>query len=114
MLTGIAPPSSCARSAAVQVSKAVRPPAAGLFDIGADLLRCVGGLTEQYLPRGGDVDFFNRLVAALGRQIEGVHRVDLVAPKLHAGGLLHVGRVDVRNVAADRKLTRPSTWSRRV
>ena len=35
-----------------------------------------------------------------------MHRVDLIAPELHAGGLLHVGRVDVRNVAADRKLTR--------
>ena len=35
-----------------------------------------------------------------------MHRVDLVPPELQTGGLLHVGRVDVHNVAADRKLAR--------
>ena len=35
-----------------------------------------------------------------------MHRVDLVAPKLHTHGQLHVGRVQVHDVTADRELAR--------
>ena len=83
------------------------PLAARLFDAAAYQGGGLGGLGKQHLACGGDIDFFNRLVPALGGQIEAVHRVDLVPPELQTGGLLHVGRVDVHNVAADRKLTRP-------
>ena len=39
--------------------------------------------TKQHLPRGADVNFSDGVLAALGGQVEGVHRVDLVAPKFH-------------------------------
>ena len=82
------------------------PLAARLFDAAAYQGGSLGGLGKQHLARGGYIDFFDRLVPALGGQIEAVHRVDLVSPELQTGGLLHVGRVDVHNVAADRKLAR--------
>ena len=68
-----------------------------------------GGLlrrTEQHLPRRAQVDLLHRFVPALGGQVEGVHRVDLVPPELHAGRGLHVGGVQVQDVAPDGKLPR--------
>ena len=69
-------------------------------------IRTVSYTHLDVYKRQGYIDFFDRLVPALGGQIEAVHRVDLVPPELQTGGLLHVGRVDVHNVAAARKLAR--------
>ena len=73
----------------------------------ARILGGLAGQTEQYLPGGGDVDFFDWFIPALSGQVKAVHRVDLVAPELETRGLFHVGRVDIHNVAADGKLARP-------
>ena len=81
--------------------------AALLFQKSAQQLGGFGRCPAQHLPRGADVYFGNTFVPTLGGQIEGVQGVDLIAPKLHAHGLLHVGGVDIHNVAAHRKLPRP-------
>ena len=81
--------------------------AALLFQKSAQQLGGSGRCAQQNLPRGADIHFGDALVPTLGGQIEGVHGVDLIAPKLHAHGLFHVGGVDIHNVAAHRKLPRP-------
>ena len=65
--------------------------AALLFEEGAQ--RFGRGLrrAEQDLARGADIDFFNGVVPALGGQVEGVHRVNLIAPEFNAHGGFHVG-----------------------
>src|SRR5699024_1508037 len=66
--------------------------------------RRVGGRAEQYLPRGAEVELFQRVLPPLGGQIKAVQAVDLVVPELDAGRGFHVGGVNDHNVAADGKL----------
>ena len=80
--------------------------AAGLFPGVAEGLRRLYRVAEQHLAGGGEIDLFQRAVPALGEQVERCQRVDLVIPVLHTGGLVHVRRVDVHNVAPDAELAR--------
>ena len=78
--------------------------AALLFEEGAQRFGRGFRCAEQDLARGADIDFFDGVVPALGGQVEGVHRVDLVAPEFNAHGGFHVGGIEVEDLAADGKL----------
>ena len=71
--------------------------AARLFLGRAQGLGGVGGAAEQHFAGGG-------AVPPLGQQVKGGQRVDLVVPVFDAGGLVHVGRIDVHDVAAHTEL----------
>ena len=66
----------------------------------------LGGVAEQHLAGGGEVDLFQTAVPALGQQVEGGQRIDLIVPVFHTGGLVHVRRVDVHDIAAYTELAR--------
>ena len=77
-----------------------------LFDGFAQGLGRLGGAAEQHLAGGGKVDLFQAAVPALGQQVEGGQRIDLIVPVFHTGGLVHVRRVDVHDIAAHTELAR--------
>ena len=78
--------------------------AARLFLGRAQGLGGVGGAAEQHFAGGGEIDLFQRAVPPLGQQVKGGQRVDLVVPVFDAGRLVHVGRIDVHDVAAHTEL----------
>ena len=80
--------------------------AARLFEDAAQRLGGLGGAAEQHLAGGGEVDLFQTAVPALGQQVEGGQRIDLIVPVFHTGGLVHVRRVDVHDIAAHAELSR--------
>ena len=53
-----------------------------------------------------NVDLFQTAVPALGQQVEGGQRIDFIVPVFHTGGLVHVRRVDVHDIAAYTELAR--------
>ena len=80
--------------------------APGLFD---RLPQGGGGLlaaAEQHLPGGGEVDFFQGGIPPLAHQVKGGDGANFLVPELQTGGGLHVGRVDVHDVAPDTELAR--------
>ena len=80
--------------------------AARLFDGIAQRLGSLGGAAEQHLAGRGEVYFFQCTVPPLGQQVKGGHGVDLVVPVFHAGGLTHIRRVDIHDIAAHAELSR--------
>ena len=71
-----------------------------LLQQGDQLLRTI----IKHLPRRRDGHPLHRVLAALGVHLEGGHGVDAVVPELDAHRLGAVGREDVQNAAAPRKL----------
>lgn len=67
----------------------------------------LGSVPEQHLPRRGEVDLFQRRIPPLGQQVKGGDGVDLVVPILNTGGLAHIRRVYVQDIAPDTELPRP-------
>ena len=78
----------------------------GLFQCGAVPTACLFDGGTQGLAGRGEVDFFQCAVPPLGQQVKGGHGVDLVVPVLHAGGLTHIRRVDIHDIAAHAELSR--------
>ena len=78
--------------------------AARLFDGIAQRFGGFGGAAEQHLAGRGEVYFFQCAVPPLGQQVKGGHGIDLVVPVLHAGGLTHIRRVDIHDIAAHAEL----------
>ena len=69
-------------------------------------LAAASRVSEQHFPGRGKINLFHRPFPPLGNKVKAVDAVHLVAPKLQAVGLLHVGRVNIHNAAAHRKLAR--------
>ena len=78
--------------------------APGLFHGGAQSFGGFRRVAEQHLAGRGKINFFQCRIPPLGEQVERRNGVDLVVPVLHAGGLAHVRRVDVYDVAAHAEL----------
>ena len=62
-------------------------------------------IAYQKLARGGEIDRFTVVGAALGLHVEIVDGVDLIAPQLDAHGRVAVGHKQVDDAAADGELT---------
>ena len=68
-----------------------------------------GGLlaaAEQHFPGGGEINLVEGGVPPLAHQVKGGDGVDLLVPELETGGGLHVGGIDIHNVAPDAELAR--------
>ena len=78
--------------------------APGLFHGGAQSFGGFRRVAEQHLAGRGEINFFQCRIPPLGEQVEGRDGVDLVVPVLHTGGLAHVRRVDIHDIAAHAEL----------
>ena len=81
-------------------------PAACLFDGGTQGFGSLGGIAEQHLAGRGKVNFVQCAVPPLSEQVKGGNGIDLIVPVFHAGGLAHIRRIDIHDIAAHAELSR--------
>ena len=81
-------------------------PATRLFDGGTQGLGGLGCVAEQHLAGRGKIDLFQCAVPPLGEQVKGGNGIDLIVPVFHAGGLAHIRRIDIHDIAAHAELSR--------
>ena len=81
-------------------------PAARLFDGGTQGLGGLGCVAEQHLAGRGKINFVQCAVPPLGEQVKGGNGIDLIVPVFHAGGLAHIRRIDIHDIAAHAELSR--------